>query len=494
MSAPLQPVLDLFKELQGENSYVKVVGNPIFSVSALLNKEIKALDQGPSSSLLRALYRVKGHIDLLFDAAASVRWWQPRKMHDVVRDLDQAALNWAFNDGYLPDAPSVVVVPGKNILHKNRLPALYLEISDEVRMVSDKKGELGLMQHVKKWNDQKTDVNASIDMTKSTENPSISRLMALFHEARHHVFSHTKSPFVAPEGFDPVAAAHLNDWIFSHNVANVARKAFNEIFADTYGAMMTIKGLNFSEEAIDTVREFANLRIEMDAIGRISTKKSLMAELYQNAHKNEGSIHVGGESVLDLLDRMEQWKNMAPDDMKQLALKISSEGLVRWLSPKHLDIHVEGEKHRLLKLGNKVNPLLSGDMPKFKEMISVQMSNELLYATAREKRFHPCQEDISSVLDQVKNRLKNDFSKKSLQENGILQVLTYVVLAKLKYDKALKKVDTEEGRFYRDRAERFEEKSKAAGEIIQKGFYNFYKNHNMKQTQIVKLKGRSASL
>jgi len=491
MKAPLEPIVQIFKQLETENAYVKVVGNPIFSVQALLNQEIQDLDPQSSSLNSNGLLNLKNIIELMADQVAKIRWWRPRKIQKVVEDLDQAALNWATNDGYLPNAPEAVVVPEKNIFNQNRMPAFYVEMTDEIRMISDDKGDLNLDEHIKRWSKKKSDVPAELGISAAEKNPAITRLMVLFHEASHHVFSHTPNPFVAPGGFDHDTAAVLNKWIFNHNIkSNVARKAFNEIFADTYSAIMTLRGLNFSQEAIEVIREFAVLRIHMDAIKHLSEKESWMEVIHKKANKNEKSVHVGGEVVLNLLDTIDQWKDLPTDELKDLALKLSSKGLVDWLAPKSIDIRIEGKRQKLVKTDSKVKKLLGDDMPKFDKMVSICLENDVLYASPRSEFFHPCRAEMSTVAQWIKPHLK-DNPKKSMKGDGIFSVLFKAVSAGLSHDFALKKVKQERAQEYQKIAAQYDEKSQQAQKVIEKGFEQFYKNQKRKK-QLVSLKGRAS--
>lgn len=487
MTAPLQPILDLFEQLQQTNSYVKVVGNPTFSVSALLNEEIKALEH--DSVVTKTLNSIKGSMDLLHDKVAQLAWWRPRKIQGITQDLDQAALNWAYTDGYLPTAPTAVVVPEHNILKMKRIPALYMELTDEVRIVGDNEGKLNLERYIQEGNAKKTDLNVALDTSMMEENANISRLFVLFHEASHHVFSHIDSPFSPPQGFDAKAADCLNDWVFNPQVKNTAYTAFNEIFADTYGAMMLLRGLNFSEKAIETVREFAVLRIEMDAISHISKQKSFKHKLMSYVQK-AGNVHVGGNTVLTLLEQIDQWKNLDVEALKQEALRRSSEGLVQWLLPHHVDVRIDGEHTKLIQPGHRQLKLIINDMPKFDTVVNGEIKQSLIYATPRNKSTHPCQDDIDFVANHIQSRLDKKNHKPSMAHNGIMPVFVRLIGVILKAAKILTDVKKDQNHPYHQHANHYKKECEQATEVIEKGFDDFYRARGPVDNQVVSLKGK----
>jgi len=489
--AALSPIIDLFEQLHGKQSYIKIVGNPLFSVRALLNEGVSA-NQTPDPSTLTVFQSVKGQLDLLSDKLAQAAWWKPRKIHEAVRDIDQAALDWAVNDGYLPSAPSAVVVPEKNILTKSRLPALYLEITDEIRMVADHAGHVHLPKHVQNWLAKKTDVPAAISTTSAEQNPSIQRMVALFHEASHHVFSHIKKPFVAPEGFDERAAGYLNDWVFSQRGTNTALKALNEIFADTYGAIMVLRGLDFRQEAIDVVREFAKLRIDMDLVNAMSQKTTLRQKFLSALSKDDENVHVGGQTVLKLLDKIPEWRSLPVDDLEGYALRLSSEGLCDWLRPKGVKVSIDGEEHSVLKLGNKANSLILDNMPKFLDIVTAQLANKRIYQNPRERPNHPCQEDVSFVVDFVCENLSSS-EKKSLHQDGIFGVLSGAFSEARAQEKVISTLAKTHKAEFDFRQARFDEKSSRALEVIKTGFSAYYKGLGKKPLVSSDLKGRPLS-
>lgn len=488
MAAPLQPILDLFEQLQQTNSYVKVVGNPTFSVSAILNEEIKAFEDD-DTTLTKTLNRIKGNVDLLRDKAAQLAWWRPRKIQGIAQELDQAALNWAHTEGYLPTAPTALVVPENNILKMKRIPALYMELTDEVRIVGDNEGKLNLERYIQEGNAKKTDINVALDTSMMEENANISRLFVLFHEASHHVFSYIDSPFIAPNGFDVKATECLNDWVFNTQVKNTAGTAFNEIFADTYGAMMLLRGLDFSEKAIATVREFAVLRIEMDAISHISKQKSFKHKLMSYV-KKAGNVHVGGNTVLTLLDQVDQWKNLDLEDLKQDALRRSSEGLVQWLLPHHVDVRIDGKHKKLIQPGHRQLKLIINDMPKFDAAVTGVIKQSLLHASPRNKPTHPCQDDIDFVAKHIQSRLDNTKPNPSMSRDGIMPVFVRLIRVMFKSAKILKDIKTDKEHPYHQHANHYNKGCEHAAEVIEKGFHDFYHARGPVENQVVSLKGK----
>lgn len=488
MTAPLQPILDLFDQLQQTNSYVKVVGNPTFSVSAILNEEIKAIKPN-DTVLIKTLNRIKGSMDLLHDKSAQLAWWRPRKIQGITQDLDQAALNWAYNDGYLPTAPTAIVVPEKNILNMKRVPALYMELTDEVRIVGDNEGKLNLERYIQEGISKKTDINVALDTSMMEENANISRLFVLFHEASHHVFSHIKSPFIPPKGFDVKAADCLNDWVFNSLVKNTAGTAFNEIFADTYGAMMLLRGLDFSKKSIETVREFAILRIEMDAISHISKQKSFKQQLMSYVQKS-GNVHVGGNTVLKLLDQIDQWKNLDLNALKQEALRRSSEGLVQWLLPHHVNVHIDGKHKQMVKPGHRETQLIVADMPTFDTAVTGVIKQSAVATSARNKSAHPCQDDIDFIANTIQSQLNKKNPNPSMAHNGILPVFMRLLSVMRKSAKILIQMKKDKEHPYHQHADHYNKKCEQAADVIKKGFHNFYHARGPVDTQVVSLKGK----
>lgn len=487
MTAPLQPILDLFDQLQQTNSYVKVVGNPTFSVSAILNEEIKTIK--PNDTVLtKTLNSIKGSVDLLHDKAAQLAWWRPRKIQGITQDLDQAALNWAYNDGYLPTAPTAIVVPEKNILNMKRIPALYMELTDEVRIVGDNQGKLNLERYIQEGISKKTDINVVVDTSMMEENANISRLFVLFHEASHHVFSHINSPFIPPKGFDTKAADCLNDWVFNPDVKNTAHTAFNEIFADTYGAMMLLRGLDFSEKAIETVREFAVLRIEMDAISHVSEKKSFKQQLMSYMQK-AGNVHVGGNTVLKLLEQIEQWKTLDLNALKQEALRRSSEGLVQWLLPHHVNVHIDGKHKKMVKPGHRETKLIVSTMPDFDKAVMGLIKQSVMHAP-RNKPTHPCQDDIDFVAKHIQSQLDKKDHNPSMTHNGIMPVFVRLLSVMRKSEKILKDIKKDTENSYHQHAKQYNKKCEQATTVIEKGFHDFHHARKPVTHQVVSLKGK----
>lgn len=252
---------------------------------------------------------------------------------------------------------------------------------------------------------------------------------------------------------------------------------------------MLLRGLDFSEKSIATVREFAILRIQMDAISYISEQKSFKQQLMSYVKKG-GNVHVGGNAVLTLLDQIDQWKNLDLNALKQEALRRSSEGLVQWLLPHHVDVLIDGKHKRRLKPGHRETELIISNMPNFDTAVTGTITQSVVCASPRNKPNHPCQNDIDFVANNIQSQLDDTNHNPSMSQNGIIPVFVRLLALMRKCMKILKEIKKDKEHPYHQHAEHYNEKCKQATDVIKKGFHDFYHARGTVDNQVVSLKGK----
>lgn len=144
--------------------------------------------------------------------------------------------------------------------------------------------------------------------------------MALLHELSHCELLKIDNPF-RNSGLKMVSERWINEWVIGGVIPkNTINIFFAENFADTYGAMMLLKSENFSEESINEVKrwyEIRKIKREMDE---------------RKGFGLTSDLHYTDFSLRQVIENLEKIKNLSSSEYKDLALSISSKSILEWLN------------------------------------------------------------------------------------------------------------------------------------------------------------------
>lgn len=321
MTAPLAPIIALLQERFARK--VEITGTPSASLKTLIEE---TRSQWKKDGLQWDNMGV-----VLSKAFDQVQWWLPNQSHQELEKIDQQTLTWAKNAGFLQDIPIVRSRTKKSILGLNRIPAFYFPTlstqKGEIMMASDEFGVLGLSK--------KNNVFFS-------DHPLEERLFVLFHEASHSVFEDLATPFQLPaslytEEFTPEHTDLINGTYFTLSLGSQAVATFNEMFADTYGAIMLLTGCGFSEHSQEFLKQTialrANLQSQYEVERMVNGKRAL----------KKFAPHNTATALRDLMNNMDQLQGKTAEELKQIACEIASVNWIKWLNPQRNIKNAQGE-------------------------------------------------------------------------------------------------------------------------------------------------------
>lgn len=321
MKAPLAPIIALLQERFARK--VQVTGEPSASLKTLI-------DQTRSQWKKDGLQWDNMGV-VLSKAFDQVQWWLPNQSHQELEKIDQQTLTWAKSAGFLQDIPVVRSRTKKSILGLNRIPAFYFPTlstqKGEIMMASDEFGVLGLSKK---------------DNVFFSSHPLEERLFVLFHEASHSVFEDLTDPFQLPtslytEEFTPEHAQLINGTYFALSLGNQAVATFNEMFADTYGAIMLLTGCGFSAQSQEFLKQTIALRANMQSQYEVERLINGKRGLKKFAPHNTAT------ALRDLINNVEQLHGKTADELKQIACEIASVNWIKWLNPQRNIKNAQGE-------------------------------------------------------------------------------------------------------------------------------------------------------
>lgn len=257
---PLKPVMDLLEHVR-ENRVLQISGTPSFSVQSALNI-LSGLD---NEQTLIARNKTRA------EKIKHVFGWSPDPQYSVLREVDEAALNWAHNEGYFDRALHVHTAPPvPGLLNPVRITG-----ADNILVVhSPSNGDLTV---------------------SSTSDPSCERLLMLFIQASHEYLH--RHPFVLRQsGLSSDSEQRLNIWGLSvpAQSVDIGTYVLRKSFAEAYASMVLLVGANGSLESQKAVQAL----IQRNA--QLSSTWDGNGDLFQH--------HMGNQSLSAVLDN---WSALA---------------------------------------------------------------------------------------------------------------------------------------------------------------------------------------
>lgn len=207
---PLKPVMDLLEHVR-ENRVLQISGEPQFSVQSALNI-LSGIDQEHTLDA-RAITRT--------EKIKQILGWSANPQYSVLSGIDEAALNWAHNEGYFDQPIHVHTAP--------QLPKYMPSVTGS---------------------DNTIVVHSAPNGSVSPANETCERLLMLYIQATHEQMK--RQPVVlSGSGLSYNTEQQLNAWSFgfpSHCV-DVASFVFRKNFAEVYASVVLLIGTQGSEDA-----------------------------------------------------------------------------------------------------------------------------------------------------------------------------------------------------------------------------------------------------
>lgn len=280
---PLQPVMDLLEHVRG-GRVLQVSGNPDNAVRGALN----ILSGLENTQTLTVRPQLRG------EKWKTVLGWAADPQYSVLRQLDEAALNWAHNEGYLDHAMHVhAAAPLPGLTDPVRVTG-----ADNILVVhSPATGELGLL----------SDVNSGCE-----------RVLMLFSQAIEEHLRH-RPLRVINTGLSVASEEGMNAWGVrtlsgsQHVGAFVLRKAF----AETYAAVMVLAGTEGSAAAQNAVTA---LRDRAQKLHRV-----------WDGERDVWAHHMGGKALTQVLENVNGWIQTPPSDLWGTVEQLVGAEFGKWL-------------------------------------------------------------------------------------------------------------------------------------------------------------------
>lgn len=424
MTAPLTPLIQVLQERFSRK--IEVSGTPMLALKSLV-------EHAKSEAQKEGGFQVDDVIPLLEKTFHQVQWWIPSQSHHELEKIDQQVLNWAKDAGFLDVPPIVRARTKKSILGLKRLPAFYFPtLSDDkgqIMVASDEFGVLGLSKK---------------DNVFFSDYPLEERLFVLFHEAAHSVFEDLKSPFQLPnefytDAFTSKDADLINGTYFALGTGNQAITTFNEMFADTYGAMMLLNGCGYSQASQDFITQTIQLRARM--------QNELEVEKVVGGKRGVKRFipHNTATALRDLMNNLDRLPHKTPDELKRIACEIASVNWVKWLNPKRMIKNQHGQRVEQGDLA--FNRLASKDMAvnTVVHMGMRWMQNATFDAVV--KKLHPSvRSHVNKIVEHGVPHLERKISAKQRKKFEITTLIPSAlerVIAMLKISKSLQDLDAD---------------------------------------------------
>lgn len=181
------------------------------------------------------------------------------------------------------------------------------------------------------------------------------RDMTLLHETSHCELLKIKSPF-QNSGLKADSEKFFNEWLVGGMIPqNPINNFFAENFADSYGMLMLLSKNNFSDESVNELKRWYEIR----KIKREMDERQGNAITF-DAHYTDFSL----KKIIDSLDKI---KMQSPTEYKSVALNIASQSVVEWLNknremqPLNKDVSVPNNEGKTRIVGNEgYNVIMSG--------------------------------------------------------------------------------------------------------------------------------------
>lgn len=144
--------------------------------------------------------------------------------------------------------------------------------------------------------------------------------MILLHETSHCELLKIENPF-RHSGLKNNTEKWMNEWVVGGVIPkNEVNSFFAENFADTYGFLMLLKTENFSDESVNELKRWYEIR----KIKREMDERKGFAVTFDS--------HYTDFSLKQLVDQLDNLKQLNTSDYKNLALDIASKSTMEWLN------------------------------------------------------------------------------------------------------------------------------------------------------------------
>lgn len=257
---PLKPVMDLLEHVR-ENRVLQISGEPSFSVKSALNI-LSGLDT-EQTLIARKTTRA--------EKIKQVLGWSPDPQYSVLREVDEAALSWAHNEGYFDQALHVHAAPPvPGLLNPVRITG-----ADNILVVHSPS-------------------NGDLEVSPASD-PSCERLLMLFIQASHEYLN--RNPIVLRQsGLSLDNEQQLNTWGLSapSQSMDIGSYVLRKNFSEAYASMVLLVGANGSIESQTAVQALIQRNSQLSEIWDGN------GDLYQN--------YMGNQSLRAVL---ENWSALA---------------------------------------------------------------------------------------------------------------------------------------------------------------------------------------
>ena len=160
------------------------------------------------------------------------------------------------------------------------------------------------------------------------------RWYILLHEAAHCDYRHFSAPFEPTPGILPQAQCDaLNRWVTgsARVTSSDAATLLNENHSDVLSSMLLLEATNHDPKAYQALEE----RVAERQQTREERERYTLASLSRGAALGGqfACVHSTDLAMRRALDRVEEWKGKPPEELRALARRYASDGLLDLVSP-----------------------------------------------------------------------------------------------------------------------------------------------------------------
>lgn len=247
------------------------------------------------------------------------------------------------------------------------------------------------------WGLNKNGLAQSLINGVNLDQSNLYRYAALYHETAHCEMTKLNNVF-RDTGLSSYSESWINNWVVGSLAPNNPINDFySESFADTYGMMMLLVKYDFSEDAVEEVNkwyEIRKIKREMDERQGVSFA---------------ADPHYTDLALKELINRIEELKRKPISEYKNIAMSIASHATMEYLNENRelqpLNEDSSRNKKRIRIMGESGSDLLIGGFENnnwFYESLIAQ--TQLIYA---EKQ----------GISKKSNRVSNSIARKMAMEN-----------------------------------------------------------------------------
>ena len=349
---PLKPVMDLLEHVR-ENRVLQVSGQPAFSVQSALNI-LSGLDTEHNLTT-RSTTRTEKIKQML--------GWAPDPQYSVLRGIDEAALNWAHNEGYFDQPLHVHVAPPV----PGDVEPVQIGADNILIVRSPTNGALGVLPN---------------------SNEGSERVFMLYIQATHEQLA--RNPvLLSQSGLSLQNETNIIEWGLAApgSGMDVGSFVLRKTFSEAYAALVLLIGENGSEHAQTAVT------------GLIKRNERL--QRVWDGERDIDQHHMGSETLRMVLDNWSRFAGGSADQARTWVAGISGAAFGSWLNDQPLAEIVVGEL-----------------IPNFEKRV--------IDIAGREQRFIqkiPQTSLLKTHLERVHDHLQSQWDPVPFNTNGAIQML-----------------------------------------------------------------------